>query len=279
MIAAAQKDAALLADIRRAPRDADSFQLWWLGQSGFLVHYLGHYFLFDPYLSDSLTQKYHDTTKPHVRLSERVIDPAQLDMISHVTSSHNHTDHLDAETLQPIARANPGCTLLLPTVNEDFARQRLSDAAFRYIGLDESSTYTDSVWTVHGITAAHNEVVRNEHGQSSYLGFVLSFGAFSIYHSGDTLWHDELVPQLLRHRIDLALVPINGNDPRRGVAGNLNAHEAACLAKAINARLAVPHHFQMFAFNTADPAEFVIACESVRQNCRVLGHGERLDFR
>lgn len=40
------------------------FALWWLGQSGFLFKWRGDYLLIDPYLSDSLTQKYAGTDKP-----------------------------------------------------------------------------------------------------------------------------------------------------------------------------------------------------------------------
>lgn len=275
---AAIKDAALLADIRAAIPDQNSFNLWWLGQSGFLIHYAGEYLLFDPYLSDSLTRKYQDTDKPHTRISECVIDPATLDMVSIVTSSHNHTDHLDAETLIPLSKANPRLQLILPEVNIAFAKERLAGAAIDYLGIDEHTMLQQPPWTIHGITAAHNEVVRNDIGQSSYLGFVVEFGGFTIYHSGDTIWHDTLVPELREFKIDVALVPINGNRPERRVAGNLNAAEAACLAKAVGAKLAIPHHYDLFEFNTADPQEFVKACESVRQPFQVLQLGERLNF-
>ena len=67
---------AFLADVRAAPGPLD---LWWLGQSGFLVAWEGRHLLLDPYLSDSLTRKYADTDKPHVRMTERVVDPARLD--------------------------------------------------------------------------------------------------------------------------------------------------------------------------------------------------------
>ena len=40
-------------------------------------------------------------------MSERVMDPELLKNISIVTSSHNHTDHLDAETLIPVLKNNP----------------------------------------------------------------------------------------------------------------------------------------------------------------------------
>ena len=67
-----QKDEALLSDIARARADGRS-RVWWLGQSGFLVHTPAATVLFDPYLSDSLTRKYAATDKPHTRLTERVI--------------------------------------------------------------------------------------------------------------------------------------------------------------------------------------------------------------
>ncbi|MDZ7647669.1 MAG: hypothetical protein U5K54_11100 [Cytophagales bacterium] len=60
--------------------------------------------LFDPYLSDSLSKKYASTNKPHKRMSELVIAPELLDCIDVVTSSHNHTDHLDAENACSIIR-------------------------------------------------------------------------------------------------------------------------------------------------------------------------------
>src|SRR5690349_9233041 len=110
MKSAFRKDDDLLADIaevraRKRPR------LWWVGQSGFLVYADGKSVLFDPYLSDSLTRKYAGTDKPHVRLTERVIEPGRLTGLDVITSSHNHTDHLDAETLHPLLKANPKARL------------------------------------------------------------------------------------------------------------------------------------------------------------------------
>ena len=54
-------DAALLADIDAVHRRAGRVDLWWLGQSGYLVHHRSRWFLIDPYLSDTLTEKYAAT--------------------------------------------------------------------------------------------------------------------------------------------------------------------------------------------------------------------------
>ena len=63
--------------------------------------------LLDPYLSDSLTDKYAQTDKPHAGMTERVVAPERLNFIDVATSSHNHTDHLDPDTLGPLLKANP----------------------------------------------------------------------------------------------------------------------------------------------------------------------------
>ncbi len=278
LISAFQKDDDLLADIASAPQAEDRFHLWWLGQSGFLLGWNGRHLLFDPYLSDSLTEKYAATDKPHVRLSERVIAPGRLGMVDAVTSSHNHTDHLDAATLTELIRASPRLEMVLPEANRGFARERLGGTAPVMTGLDDGSGAAVAGFQFTGVAAAHNDIARDVQGRCHYLGFIVRFGPFCVYHSGDTLWHDGLVAALREARPDVVMVPINGNRPERRVAGNLNGTEAAALAKACGAQLAVPHHFDMFAFNTESPDEFVRACERLSQPCRVLRGGERLTF-
>ena len=275
---ASQKDEALLGDIAaRYNKGDEGFAVWWLGQSGFLVKYDGQQLLFDPYLSDSLTKKYAETDKQHVRLSERVVDPALLSGILLVTSSHNHTDHLDRETLEALLGANPAMKLVLPAANREFAEDRLQGAVPEMLDLDAGTKQVCGPFEVTGVTAAHNEVSRDEQGRCKFLGFLVRFGPWTIYHSGDTLWHPGLIEQLQDAKPDLALLPINGNKAERRVAGNLNALEAAALAKAIGTGCVIPCHYDMFAFNTADPADFVVACDALSQPHRVLTGGERLD--
>ena len=273
MIKPALQDDAFLDDVRDADSSEDFF-LWWLGQSGFLVKWQGRQLLFDPYLSDSLTRKYAETDKPHLRLTELVVRPEQLAGVNVATSSHNHTDHLDAETLHGLRVANPDLSLVLATANVDFARERLGDEVPTFLSVDVGETVEDHGFSVTGILASHDEVKLDEQGCSHFLGFVVKFGPWTIYHSGDTRWHDQLVSSILAHSVDLALVPINGYKPERRVAGNLNGTEAATLAKEIGARLAIPHHFDMFAFNTETPEEFEQAAKRLGQPVKVLSAGE-----
>ena len=275
MIKPVVQDDAFLADVKRASADEFVVHLWWLGQSGFLIKYGNRYLLIDPYLSDSLTKKYTRTDKPHVRMSERVVDPARLDFVDVVTSSHNHTDHLDGETLIPLMRANPAMRIVTPAANRQFASERLGIDPATILAADEGKTINLADFLITGILAAHPQVDRDEQGRSKYLGYVIQAGRCTIYHSGDTLWNDAIVDRVKRFKVDISLLPINGDRPQRRVAGNLNGLEAARLAKAIGARMVVPCHYDMFEFNTASPDEFVRECREIGQAYRVLRAGER----
>lgn len=287
MIRPVLKDDAFLADVA-ATRGEMSYaaRLWWLGQSGFLLQYRERHLLFDPYLSDSLTKKYAGTTNPHVRMSERVVAPERLDFVDVITSTHGHTDHLDAETLGPITRAFqaaydalvewPGLsdglhpTLVLPASQSALAAQRLAGSRPLFCEMDAWDREKIEKFHFTAVPAAHDQLAVDEQGRHLYLGYVVKAGPWVVYHSGDTVVYDGMADSLRPFAIDVALLPINGK------AGNMSGPEAARLAKDIGAKLVVPCHYDMFEFNTASPETFVAECERLGQPYRVLRQGERL---
>lgn len=278
LIPAHKKDEALQREIGNAKNkgSTEALDIWWLGQSGFLLQWNGKCLLFDPYLSDSLTKKYAATNKPHVRMSERVIEPRLLDCVDIVTSSHNHTDHLDGETLKPLLEVNPQISFVIPEANREFIAERVGCNKDFPIGLNDGLSQTIKGFTFHGLASAHNEIERDSKGQCRFMGYIVQFGGFSVYHSGDTLWYEGLEKVLKPFNVDVAFLPINGNDLARGVAGNLNSREAAQLGKSIGARFVIPHHYDMFLFNTADPGDFRREADEARQPYFIPRHGERI---
>ncbi|HOZ76783.1 MAG TPA: MBL fold metallo-hydrolase, partial [Ferruginibacter sp.] len=273
-----KKDAELISEMDALLPDENGFHLWWLGQSGYLLQWKGKRVLIDPYLSDSLTKKYAATDKPHTRISELVVQPAMLKNISVVTSSHNHTDHLDAETLVPVIKNNPAVQFIIPEANRSFVADRVQcDPGFP-IGLNDGQSVSIDGFTFHGIPAKHNEIDRDESGHCKYMGYVIAFGEYHIYHSGDTLWFDEMIDLLQPFKIDVAILPINGNRPERKVAGNLDCKEAAALGKAINAACVIPCHYDLFAFNTADVNEFVEEAEKIHQRYSIKKGGQIFSY-
>jgi L-ascorbate metabolism protein UlaG (beta-lactamase superfamily) len=275
MIKPALQDDALLSDIHSACRDDGRIRLWWLGQSGFLLQWNAQHLLMDPYLSDSLTAKYAGTDKPHVRMTERAIDPALLDFIDVVTSSHAHTDHLDGETLNAVFQASPRCSLVIPEACRNVVNARVPAMAVQAIGLDDGQSTTVGEFAITAVASAHEEVDRDALERCRYLGYVIRCGPWTIYHSGDTVFYERMVSKLAIHSIDIALLPINGRLPGRGVPGNLDAIEAVRLARQIRARIVIPCHYEMFEFNTVRPDEFVRQARQMAQPYKVLRCGER----
>jgi L-ascorbate metabolism protein UlaG (beta-lactamase superfamily) len=268
---------ALAADIEDAD-PGNGFVMWWLGQSGFLVKSAFGRVLFDPYLSDSLTAKYEQTDKPHVRVTALAIPPNKLRSIDVVTSSHNHTDHLDAETLTAVLATNPAAALVIPEANRAFVAERLGCDAGLPLGLTDGQSIAIGRIVVHAVPAAHNEIERDANGAGRYLGYIVSIGGMNIYHSGDTLCYPQMADWLRPFSVDVAFLPINGNRPERRVAGNMFGDEAAQLAHDIGARLAIPCHYDMFAFNTEPPDLFVATCRRLGQPHKVLRCGERFSI-
>jgi L-ascorbate metabolism protein UlaG (beta-lactamase superfamily) len=252
-------DDAFLADVAAAD-DPDSVHLWWLGQSGFLIRWRARHLLIDPYLSDSLTRKYAGTSRPHVRMTRRVVDPHRLDFIDVVASTHTHTDHLDAETVRPIVSS--GARLVCPAANRALAAERVGSEPGP--SLAHGDTATVAGFELQAVPAAHPELA------PEYAGYLVRCGGKRIYHSGDSVVYPGMVQRLRRSAVDVALLPINGN------FGNMGGRDAARLAAAIRAALVVPCHYEMFEFNTASPAAFESDCERLGQPFRILRAGERL---
>jgi L-ascorbate metabolism protein UlaG (beta-lactamase superfamily) len=263
LIEPARADDAFLADV--AAVGDEEVNLWWLGQSGFLVGHGGRRLLLDPYLSDSLTRKYAGTDKPHVRMTSRVVDPARLDFVDVVTASHAHTDHLDPETLAPICAA--GAVLVCPAEIAELARER---SGVDPVTVRDGESVSVGPFELARVPAAHEEPT------DDVCGFVVTVGPHRVYHAGDTVWHDGIVERVGSMEVSAALLPINGRAAERRVAGNLDGVEAARLARELGAGLAVPMHYDLFEFNTASPDAFVRECERLGQPYRVLSAGERL---
>jgi L-ascorbate metabolism protein UlaG (beta-lactamase superfamily) len=203
-------------------------------------------------------------------MSRRVVAPEDL-LVGMLFSTHNHTDHLDPETLRPLLHSNKGAHLFVSAANVEEAYRR-AQVGFGVIGLTEDVEHSryDGFFTIRVVPAAHEVIERDEQGVLKCVGFVVTLGPWTIYHSGDTLVYDGMVERLRPFNVDVAILPINGK------VGNMGGADAARLAKEIGARIVIPCHYDMFEFNTADPAdEFIPECRRLGQPYRVLQLGER----
>ena len=239
--------------------------LWWLGQSGFVVKSRHGTLLIDPYLSDSLTRKYAASERPHIRMTENPIEPAELTGIDLVLCSHKHSDHMDPETLVPLLGANQTAEIGVPESLIHHG-EKFGLPGRRLFGLDAGWIHESAGFTIQAIPSAHEGIDLDSVGRHLYLGFLIEVDGVRLYHSGDSVVYPGLVESLSVDPLDLMLLPINGRDPARGVPGNMTAAEAVELARVVRPRFVVPHHYDMFTFNTVPVSEF-------ETESRLLGPG------
>ena len=235
--------------------------LRWLGQAGFWLGDPrgGGDLVIDPCLSSFLTHKYRGKPFAHVRMMTAPVAAGRLRPVAVVLCTHGHSDHLDPWALSAIARANPACRVVIP----DPARAQASAAGLlrhRLVAVKPGDTVTATPTTTVGVVAsAHEALEVGSDGRSPFVGYIIRSAGLTIYHSGDCVPYAGLTAALAAARIDIALLPVNGRDQHRlkhGVPGNFTFEEAVRVCADAGIPILVPHHFGMFAFNSAEPATF-----------------------
>jgi L-ascorbate 6-phosphate lactonase len=261
MIQPVNHGAPLLREIESTP--APTPILWWLGHSGFVLKYRRAILYIDPFLS---------TQTP--RLTAPPFAPRDVSHASLVLSTHAHRSHLDPGTLPDLLAASPRAKLIIPIAAAELAR----DIG---IGYDRMVTTNSGLRVeflddrIYAIPSAHDDLDWTPLGGYPYLGYLIRFGDFTIYHAGDCAPYPGLVSRLLPYNVTLALLPINGRG--RGFPGNFDVSEAAQLAEDISAHWLVPMHYDMFARDTIDINRFIEHMLGHRpcQRFKVFQCGER----
>jgi L-ascorbate metabolism protein UlaG (beta-lactamase superfamily) len=232
----------------------EELTLWWLGQAGFALRHRDVLVLIDPYLSDTLADKYRGRLFPHIRMHPAPVAPHDIRGVTAVLCTHGHTDHMDPGTIRALRQHND-CRYVVPRAESARALERgvpahglTGTTAGEHIELDGIA--------VDPVPAAHERLEQDEHGDHRFLGYVLTIGGMRVYHSGDCVPYDGQAELLRDLDIDLALLPVNGRDAYRtenGVPGNFTVGEAAGLCELAGIPNLLCHHFGLFDFNTVDP--------------------------
>lgn len=245
-----------LADLLAAS-PATGPRLYWLGQAGFVIEAGGRRLLIDAYLSDSLAHKYRGKRYPHERMMAAPVAVADLGRIDLVLSTHQHTDHMDPDTLQPLMAGKPDLKLVAPRFARDEAMRRanVGEDRLHLVNAYERIEPLPGIF-VTATRAAHETLETNAAGEHKFLGYVIEMAGWRVWHSGDTIPFAGMIEEIAPLAPDLALLPVNGRSAEllaNGVPGNLALQEAVELGRAIGAESVIAHHFGMFDFNTADP--------------------------
>ena len=206
--------------------------LWWLGHSGFVVRFANITFYIDPCFSD-LPGKPRLCAAP---LSGELVHHADM-----ILTTHAHPGHLDISAVKQMLEASPHARLVIPRGSADAAHaggipyERITptDNALR-IEYFKENLYG----RIYAIPSAHPQLDWTADRGYPYLGYLIRFGRWTIYHAGDCVLYSDLAARLRPFNVSVALLPVGGR--------NFSVNEAAQLAQDIDATWAVPMHYGTF---------------------------------
>jgi L-ascorbate metabolism protein UlaG (beta-lactamase superfamily) len=189
--------------------------------------------------------------------------------------THDHLDHIDHGAWRIWASVCPGARFVFPSMHRDAV---LNDGipADRLLPIEAGQSVRVGDVTIRALPAAHEFLSPDNAGRYPCLQYIIEGAGKRVYHAGDTLRYEGMLPLLQAFGpIDAALLPINGRDGaryRRDCIGNMTFQEAADLAGELRPGLVIPGHWDMFADNPGDPhafADYLDAKYGGKVRCRI----------
>lgn len=226
-----------------------------LGQSGCSLFFPEVTIYFDPYLSNSVQEIESPDMERQVPIP---IGPECVKDADWVILSHAHIDHCDPNTIPVLAHASPQSRFVGPApVIEWLTKWGINPE--RIVLATQDWISLASGLRLCAIPAAHPEIVRDEKGRLSCVGYLLDYSDQRIYYAGDTSARKEIINALNNSGpVHTAFLPVNEHNyfkEIRGIIGNMSVRESFQFAVEIGARQVVPIHWDMFAANNVEPDE------------------------
>ena len=235
----------------RAPENNPS--VTWIGHATMLVRLAGQAMLFDPVFSERVSPVGFAGPRRVVPLP---IALADLPHIHLVMVSHNHYDHLDADTVQRLA-AQPGGSprFLVPLGLK---------AWFATLGITRVDEYAWWQTTRAGPLAIHFVPVQHwsrrgltDTNQTLWGGWVVEGEGLRLIHTGDTGYSADFRDIGARlGPFDMAFIPIGAYAPRWFMkAMHLDVPEAVQVRADLQAERAIGMHWGTFEGLTDEPLD------------------------
>ncbi len=205
--------------------------LWWLGQSGFVVRFANITFYIDPLLSAR-----------DGRRVEAPIDPGEVRNADLILATN--AGHIDAPAVVAMMDRSKNAKLVLPKSAAEqanasgipFNRMTTTDADLRV------EYFKDNLYG--RIYAVPSSLEWSALGGYPYLGYLIRFGRWTVYHAGRCASYEGLADRLRPFNVNVALLPVGD--------GGFAIADAAQLAVDIGAGWVVPMNYGMFDDGSAE---------------------------
>ncbi len=228
--------------------------VWWLGQSGF--YFLtpeGTKLIIDPYLTDRVRRLFG------ARFGRKIpvpVEPKDLDPDIFLLT-HDHVDHLDEQTIQPVPGKNK-ITFIGPRgVARHLKKMKVDSKNIVRIDAGERTK-------VKGIEIEAVFAMPTDAGTFDTIGFIITFkNKLKIYITGDTSY-TPFLEYLKTFKIDYMFTVING------AFNNMNEVEAAKVTSLIKPKTVIPMHFGSLKLDTSDLGKFTKNMRKMDKKVKII---------
>ena len=210
----------------------------WLGHSAFKIDVNGTVFIFDPWIEGNP--------------SSPLDGYGEILKADYVLVSHDHQDHglVDGAKISRHTGAKFVGVFELANRAKELGAENILPGNI-------GGTIMDDDVSIHFALAHHSC------GIGTPCGFVVGTPELTVYHAGDTSLHYEMKLLGDRWNIDLALLPI-------GSTYTMDPADAATAADLLNAKRAIPMHYNTFPQIEMDPRKFKTLVGERESSCKVI---------
>lgn len=269
----------LITQINQTNILPNSLAIWGFGQMGVGVKTTDAILYIDLCLSDGVRQQFGEFW---VRAYDPPVEPHRINNADFYLITHEHMDHLDPLTVEPIAQASPEAKFVAPGWCLDLLHEcGVPDERIIVPQPLAPFTLSGTDVMVTAVPSAHYEKEYDAQKGYRWLGYLIESNGVRFYHAGDTIIYDDYIATLRQlPQLDVVMLPVNGRDYYReteyDVTGNLLPVEAARLARDLGWDMLIPGHNDLYPNNTIPFGEIVNALETTapRQKYKVLQPGE-----
>lgn len=221
---------------------SQELSITWIGHSTFLIQIGGYNILTDPIFGN--LPLFRRITPPGIALHT-------LPPIDFVLISHNHRDHMDADTLKELFKRNPSLTFLVPQGDAHWFKKRGIRNVKEHMWWDEQSYHSFMPLKLTFLPAFHwSQRGFFDFNRSLWGSWMIECHGKRLYFAGDTAYasHFKVIGEAFP-LIDIALMPIGPCEPRTWMThAHVSAEEAGQAFIDLGAHHFIPMHWGTYYF-------------------------------
>jgi len=245
---------ALIDQMNTISVQPNCLAIWGLGQMGIAIKGDdGRIIYIDPILSNVVAIKIPEVADKFTRAFPPPLLPEEITNAAYVLCTHEHLDHTDPFTLEPLAKASPQAKFVISGWAKDLMDEAgIPDHKCIYPQANQGMDLQGI--KIISIPAAHEQIEFDEQKGNRFFSYLIEWNGVSLFHSGDT----QITPEYVQHlrllpQANVAILAVNGRDEYRksqDVLGNLHPAEAVWLAKEFGWDVIIGGHNDLFEWNT-----------------------------